>query len=468
MDRRRFLCTVTPIAVAAPLGCTTAVQSRRLREFHLSAVVGQALTDTGRPPVAAWTYGGSVPGPQLRVRQGDRVRVHVTNQLGVPTTVHWHGVRLPNAMDGVPHLTQPPIEPGERFVYEFDALDAGTYWYHSHFQSSEQLDRGLYGTLIVEERQPLPVHRDVTWVLDDWRITASGQISETFGNTHDMAHAGRIGNTVTVNGSVQDQFPVRAGERIRLRLVNAANARIFALRFQGHRPLVVAIDGQPVSPHGPDGGRIVVAPGMRCDVVIDAVGRAGERYEVQDVFYPREQFVLMDLVFGAAPRLADAVPPVTTLTGNPVPEPDLPSATTHEIVFGGGMMGNLHQAMLDGKPIDMRGLLRRGKAWAINGHVSDSHHMDPMLRLRIGRTYVFRMKNDTAWHHPIHLHGHAFRVLRRSGRPTPHREWQDTVLMSPREEVEVAFVADNPGSWMFHCHILEHQEGGMMSVVEVV
>lgn len=137
---------------------------------------------------------------------------------------------------------------------------------------------------------------------------------------------------------------------------------------------------------------------MRCDVVIDAVGRAGERYEVQDVFYPREQFVLMDLAYGTAPRLADTFPPVTTLTGNLVPEPDLPSASTHEILFGGGMMGNLHQAMLDGQPVDMRGLLRRGKAWAINGHVSDSHHMHPMLRLRLGRTYVFRMKNDTAWH----------------------------------------------------------------------
>lgn len=189
---------------------------------QLSAIAGQALTDTGKPPVRAWTYGGGVPGPQVRVRQGDRVRVHVTNQLAAPTTVHWHGVRLPNPMDGVPHLTQAPIEPGQRFVCEFDALDAGTYWYHSHFQSSEQLDRGLYGTLIVEERQPVPVHRDVTWVLDDWRITASGQVSETFGNTHDMAHAGRIGNTVTVNGSVQDQFALRAGERIRLRLVNAA------------------------------------------------------------------------------------------------------------------------------------------------------------------------------------------------------------------------------------------------------
>ncbi len=468
LDRRCFLYSLASLGIGTQLGCTPAVQKYPAREFELVAMAGQALTDTGKPSIAAWTYGGNVPGPQLRVRQGERVRVQVTNQLTAPTTVHWHGVRLPNAMDGVPHVTQPPIEPGQRFIYEFDAIDAGTYWYHSHFQSSEQVDRGLYGTLIVQEQEPLAVHRDVTWVLDDWRITAGGQVSESFGNAHDMSHAGRIGNVITVNGSVKDQFPIRAGERLRLRLVNAANARIFALRFLGHRPVIVALDGHPVPLHEPDGGRIVLAPGMRCDVVIDAVGAPGERYPVQELFYPRNQYVLMDLAYDTAPRMTGRMPPLAALAANPVKEPDLKSAKTHEIVFGGGMMGNLHQALLDGKQTDMRSLLRRGKAWAINGHVSDSHHdMEPMLRLALGQSYVFRMRNDTAWHHPIHLHGHTFRVTRRNGLATPHQEWRDTVLMSPREEIEVAFVADNPGNWMFHCHILEHHAGGMMGVVRV-
>ena len=468
IDRRHFLYSIASLGIGTQLGCVSAVQNYSAREFELLAMAGQAVTDTGKPSVAAWTYGGNVPGPQLRVRQGDRVRVQVTNQLAAPTTVHWHGVRLPNAMDGVPHLTQLPIEPGQRFIYEFDAIDAGTYWYHSHFQSSEQMDRGLYGTLIVEERVPPAVHRDVTWVLDDWRITASGQVSESFGNAHDMSHAGRIGNVVTVNGSVNDQFPIRAGEKFRLRLVNAANARIFALRFQGHRPVIIALDGHPVPLHEPDGGRIVLGPGMRCDVVIEAVGNPGERYPVQDLFSPRQQYVLMDLAYDAVQRTTDRLPLLVPLAANPVKEPDLKRAKTHEIVFRGGMMGNLHQALLDGKPTDMRGLLQRGKAWAINGHVSDSHHhMEPMLHLALGQSYVFRMRNDTAWHHPIHLHGHTFRVVRRNGLATPHLEWRDTVLMSPREEVEIAFVADNPGNWMFHCHILEHHAGGMMSVVKV-
>ena len=465
MERRRFL-QLLPVPLAVASGCASPPVPRR-KDFHLAAVDGRALAEAGRPGVAAWTFGGTVPGPELRVRQGDRVRVHFDNRLGQPTTVHWHGVRVPNAMDGVPHLTQEPVAPDGRFTYEFDATDAGTYWYHSHFHSSEQMDRGLYGALIVEEAQPPVFSRDVTWVLDDWRITAAGNVSESFGNAHDMSHAGRIGNVITVNGSMREQFRVTPGERIRLRLVNAANARIFGLRFRGHRPQVIALDGHPVFPHEPAQERIVLAPGMRCDLLLEAAGPPGSRHDVQDVFYPNDSYVLMELVYGdragAAPALARFVP----LAPNPLSEPDLGAAASHEVLFEGGMMGSLHTALLDGQPMDMRGLLRRGKAWAVNGVVSDDHAMKPSLVLQRGRSYVLRMRNATRWHHPIHLHGHAFRVLRRDGQDTRYREWQDTVLMSPDERVDIAFVADNPGDWMFHCHVVEHMEGGMMSVFRV-
>lgn len=466
MKRRSFLASLPPLAFPFTAGCVAARKQGRLREFELVAAEGRALTDTPHP-IRAWTYGGSVPGPELRVTQGDRVRVNVTNRLAVPTTVHWHGVRLPNAMDGVPHLTQHPIAPGQRFTYEFDAHDAGTYWYHSHFQSAEQLERGLHGVLVVEEPDAVPVDRDLTWVLDDWRITPAGALSEHFDNAHDMSHAGRIGNVITVNGSSQERFALRAGERLRLRLVNAANARIFGLQFRGHRPLVIALDGHPVQPHEPAGGRVVLGPGMRCDLLLEATGQPGERHEVHDVFYPRERYVLMDLAYAAQPRVQQSWPALQALAANPVPEPDLATAIAHEIAFEGGMMGTLHQALLDGRPTDMRGLLRRGKAWAINGTVAEGHEMKPMLLLERGRSYLLRMRNATRWHHPIHLHGHAFRVLRRNGEPTAQREWQDTVLMAPEETVDIAFVADNPGDWMFHCHILEHQDGGMMSVIRV-
>src|SRR5690606_22432072 len=145
MDRRRFLSLAAPAMLALPAAAAPPRAGAQLRSFELVAREAEALADSGRP-IPAWTFGGTVPGPQLRVRQGERLRVAVHNRLPQPTTVHWHGVRVPNAMDGVPHLTQAPIAPGGRFVYEFEVPDAGTYWYHSHFQSAEQLDRGLHGT----------------------------------------------------------------------------------------------------------------------------------------------------------------------------------------------------------------------------------------------------------------------------------------------------------------------------------
>jgi FtsP/CotA-like multicopper oxidase with cupredoxin domain len=175
------------------------------------------------------------------VRQGARLKIVVENRLAEETTVHWHGLRVPHAMDGVPHLTQPPIAPGARFVYEFAVPDAGTYWYHPHQRSSEQVGRGLSGPLIVEEREPIQVDRDLTWVLDDWRLLPDAQINPDFDNFMDASHNGRLGNTVTVNGRIPETFAVRAGKRLRLRLINAANARIFGLELEGHRPTVVAL-----------------------------------------------------------------------------------------------------------------------------------------------------------------------------------------------------------------------------------
>lgn len=429
------------------------------------------------PETTVWAYDGRVPGPEIRVRQGDRLRIAVTNRLAEETTVHWHGLRVPNAMDGVPHLTQRPIAPFETFTYEFDAVDAGTFWYHPHQRSHEQVGRGLHGALIVEEREPVTVDRDLCWVLGDWRLKEDASISNDFGAMMDMSHGGRLGNTVTVNGRVLDEVPVRAGERVRLRLVNAANARIFGLRFQEHRPVVIAIDGHPVEPHEPEDGRIVLAPAMRVDLVIDMTGASGDRTTVIDDFYPDRAYRLLDLGYGPD-RLRDKPPDTPVrLPANPVAEPDLSAADRHEVTLGGGMMGSMAGAMVDGRMTDMRTLLRQGMAWAINGVSSGGadrhgggdagHVMAPILTVTRGRTCVIAMANETAWPHPMHLHGHTFRVLSRNGRPTRFREWQDTVLLAPRERVEIAFVADNPGDWMFHCHILEHQAAGMMSTIRV-
>ncbi|MBX9589271.1 MAG: multicopper oxidase family protein [Hyphomonadaceae bacterium] len=463
LTRRSVLSGAAGLACAALLPRTAmAGSSFKLIPKQVKApLIGQPHPDT-----VVWAYNDLMPGPPIRVRQGDRLKIAVENQLAEETTVHFHGIRLPNAMDGVPHLTQTPIAPGREFIYEFDVPDAGTYWYHPH-QGSAQVGRGLAGALVVEEREPIQVDRDVVWLLQDWRLRPDGQISNDFGNMHDITHSGRIGNTVTINGRVQETFAVRSGERIRLRLINAANARIFGLSFAGHQPRVIAIDGQPVEPHEPSDGTIILAPAMRIDLILDMAAKPGERFQVLDSFYRGLEYRLIDLAYADTPYRERILDTAIALTPNAIPEPDLNRAERHEVAFNGGMMGQMMMRDRGMAGMNMRDMMQKGKVWFINGVAMLGHVMDPMLTLTRGRSYVLAMANETAWWHPIHLHGHVFRVLSRNGAPTRHREWQDTVLMEPREKVEIAFVADNPGDWMFHCHILEHQDGGMMGVIRV-
>jgi FtsP/CotA-like multicopper oxidase with cupredoxin domain len=457
--RRSFLAGLAGLAAAPllPLARGSAGAEPRLVEAQLVAGPARAqLVPASYPQTEVWAYNGTVPGPLIRLRQGDRLRARVRNALSEGTTVHWHGVRVPNAMDGVPVITQPSIEPGGEFVYEFAPPDAGTFFYHPHQKSYEQVGRGRAGALIGGEREPPKVDRDLLWVLGDWRLDADASIRAGFGGFMDVSHNGRVGNTVTINGRVAEEFRVRAGERIRLRLVNAASARVFGLRFAGHRPWVIALDGQPVEPHQPE--RVVLGPAMRADLLLDMTAQPGSRHAVQDDFYPRLAYELIRLSYGAEPPLRDKPGEPVRLPDNPLSEPALSRAERHRVVFTGGMMG------------DMRAM-RPGMAWAVNGASSGcgegASAFDPLFVMRRGQSYVLELVNDTAWHHPMHLHGHAFRVITRNGGATRHREWLDTVMLDPRERAEIAFVADNPGDWMFHCHVLEHQAGGMMACIRV-
>lgn len=457
MKRRHFLQLA---AGSAALALTPpAARAQSTPRILRAAPSRQSLVGERYPATAVWAYDGKVPGPVLRYRQGERLRIAVENALDAETTVHFHGIRLPNAMDGVPHLTQPPIaRNGGKFLYEFDLPDAGTYWYHPHLGSPEQVARGLYGALVVEEADPPGVDRDLVWVLSDWRLDREARNVEDFGAFMDASHAGRIGNSVTVNGALRESFEVHAGERIRLRLINASNARIYGLRFDGHGPWVIALDGHPTEPHQPLENRIVLGPAQRADLILDCSGAQGRSYPIIDDFYRRRAYRLMDVRYSEAPAIARATPPVPRLAPNPVAHPEPGEAERHRVVFGGGMMGAM--------PSQRE---HRGQFWTVNGRPvpEHDHRHPPLLTLARGRSYVLELVNDTSWHHPIHLHGHVFRVLSRQGTPNPRAEWGDTVLLDADSRAEIAFVADNPGDWMFHCHVLEHQATGMMAVLRV-
>jgi FtsP/CotA-like multicopper oxidase with cupredoxin domain len=441
--------------------------------LHAAPAV-QALAGGDYPKTEIWAFNGAAPGPLLRYRQGDRLQATLRNGLAQGTTVHFHGIRMPVAMDGVPGLTQDAVATGGTFDYDFDLPDAGTFWYHPHANSAEQVGRGLYGALIVEELEPPAVDRDLLWVLDDWRLDAEARIPP-FGHRHDESHQGRLGNTVTVNGDPDPMLRLRAGERVRLRLVNAANARVFGLTFEGHGPVVVALDGQPCTPHEPEGGRVDIGPAQRADLIIDAGGDPGARFRIIDGYYARQRYRLADIVYDdAAPLRTNPLDAPVALPANPLPPPELDGAVRQEVVLAGGAMFGMNMAQgghgmhLMGPEIDLEAMVKRGRFWALNG-VDAGHDAvpEPMMRVALGRTVVLAMHNHTEWDHPMHLHGHSFRVVARNGRPLDREEWRDTVMLAPHDTAEVAFVADNPGTWMFHCHILEHQMTGMTTVIAV-
>lgn len=469
LSRRGF---VLAAAGAAAATFVRPASSRASTERRIKIAPSQAqLSGPDGPHTPVWAYDGVVPGPTLRLRQGEPARIVVENGLAEDTTVHWHGIRLQNAMDGVPGLTQAPIKPGTSFTYEFTPPDAGTFWYHPHANSLVQLGRGLAGALIVEEAEPVAVDRDLMWLLQDWRLAKDGQIAPGFGSAMDAAMSGRVGNVITLNGTVPADESVNAGERVRLRLANASLARMMALRFEGHRPVIVAIDGQPCDPHEPEAGRLVLAPAMRIDVVIDMQGDPGKRFAVIDDFYDGLAYTLTNLVYGTAPPLrAHPLDAPLRLPRNPLPEPDLGEAVRQEIVLQGGMMGGGKLAGVGG----MMGMATPGMngtpAWAINGMsmTGDGHAgMAPQFTLKRGTTCHLTLRNETAWWHPMHIHGFSMLVLSRNGSPVPHRQWQDTVLMAPKDTIECAFVADNPGDWMLHCHVADHQMAGLMTVFQV-
>jgi len=467
-SRREFLKlgTATVLATCAP-GSAVAASAKDHDYLLTAANASIQLASDPFPETETWSFDNSSPGPLLRLRQGQPARIKVTNRLSQGLTVHWHGLRIVNSMDGVPILTQPPIAQGESFEYEFTPPDAGTFWYHSHMNTAEQVGRGLYGPIVVEERQAPPVDRDLVWVLDDWKLDRQAQIVTDFDNPRDLARAGRLGNTVTINGRIPQALAVRAGERIRLRLINAANARIFALRFRDHRALVVARDGQPLDPYEPR-GPIIIGPAQRYDLIIDMTGNPGRRYTVIDVYYPQSPSQLTSLAYapepGADSARRDEFP---GLPRNPLTEPDLGDPLVQRIDLMGGDLGQLEAARLGDQRLEMTRLYLLGKMWAINEIVNGGYSDPPLFTVERGRTVILDFSNHSAWPHPMHLHGHHFRVLEHSRDPEVIGRWLDTVLIGPEESARVAFVADNPGDWLFHCHILGHARAGMMAVIRV-
>lgn len=452
-----------------------------VREIHLEAREIMWDLAPGKR-IKAMAYNGQIPGPELRLKEGERVRIVLNNALTEPTTIHWHGVDVPNPMDGVPGVTQKPVQPGETFIYEFEALPAGTRWYHTHFQGHRQLDLGLYAPLIIEPAKPdpFPFDREYTLVFDDWATGMGNAVARTtegtagsrgsMGGMMGMMGGGMGGmmrgmmgggrhpayDTMTINGKAYpatQPLKVRKGERVRLRLINASADHTHVIRLAGHRLKVTHTDGNPLV-QAIEVDTVPIVPSERYDVqfVADKPGAwflycsqpghatAGEQMLV--VHDGREESKPEAPVEAAAGLTLWRYPLGRGRDVLPRPSGE---ERTFELTLSGGMMGS--------------------DVWTING--KRYPNTDP-LRLKKGDRVRVRLNNMSMEAHPMHLHGQSFKVLAVNGQRLTEPIVRDSVdVEAHMGSVNIEFTAHNPGDWFFHCHKPMHMEGGMITLAKI-
>ncbi len=395
----------------------------------------------------AWTYNGGVPGPMIVANVGDKLIVHFKNSLPEETTIHWHGLRVPNNMDGSPGLTQDPVPSGGEFRYEFTLPDAGTYWYHPHVNSSGQVGRGLYGPILIKDpKDPKAFGDDLVLVVSDMSLDSDGQLlaQDNGGKFGDLF--GREGNILLVNGKVVPTLKVRKGKQQRWRIINASRARYFNVRLHNHRFMRLGGDNG-LAERSEDVYSLLVTPSERADAVFTPANEPGTedmmRWSPTDRGYGS--------MFNRAP---EKMLRIVTVDEPPVTPEPIP---TH---------------LRDIEPIDITGAAERTMELTINLDNNDvvmgingvPYGHDKPFEATVGETQVWHVINHTVFAHPFHLHGYFFQVLDDTRVP----EWKDTINVPVDAQVDLAVrFDDRPGMWMLHCHILDHAEVGMMGHLHV-
>jgi FtsP/CotA-like multicopper oxidase with cupredoxin domain len=417
-------------------------------------------------PSDLWLYNDTIA-PVLRTRRNELFTAEFRNQLKEHSAIHWHGVRVPHDMDGVPYITQPPVKPGETFTYKFSPPDPGTFFFHPHCNTVEALGRGLAGVLIVEDpREQGLFDIEHVLVLKDWRSRHDGSFEE-FLTDAGATRSGTFGSLRTVNGEVQPVLRVQPGARVRLRIVNVDPTRIPMLSLRGvERSMVIATDGNACDPFALNGWRL--GPAQRADVAFIAPEKQGAEIVLEDVFSTRPRPLAKLVTAGQVLRSTRAV---LRLPAAELPQPDLKTATKLDVQLLAGSADPKLLAWAREMGVSPDEICLTQKAfWSINRQVWPGMGHEklppPLYELKAGRSYVMEMFNGTPHQHPMHMHGHTFRVLSSSNRDLPVH-WADTVLVRPKERIRIAFVAGKTGDWMFHCHIIEHQETGMMGYLRV-
>jgi len=465
-DRTDAAVAPSPSGYVSPDGPEVAATERArgtdgtVREVRLTAIECPVELGAGRT-VRTWTYNGELPGPEIRLAAGEILSVPVFNHLPESTSAHWHGLAIRNDMDGVPGLTQEPIEPGAGFNYRFKVTRPGTHWFHPH--TGVQLDRGLYGPLIIEDpREPLHYDSEWTVLLDDWVDGVDGStpdavLAELKGHRAPSpsrmlmsGHStllGRVPGNVKyplylVNGRTADDpvvFRATPGERIRIRFINAGSDTAFRVALGGHEMTVTHTDGFPVRHARTDA--LLIGMAERYDVLVTA----------GDGVFP---------LTAVAEGKDDAGLAILRTATGAAPSPGVRPAELDRTLLTADRLLADDSVSLPGRRPDrtirltLTGSMARYD-WGFNGEPYDPEARHPV---RAGERVRIILRNHTKMWHPIHLHGHTFGLPDGGAR-------KDTVIVVPGQSLSVDLNADNPGLWMLHCHNLYHSESGMMTVL---
>jgi FtsP/CotA-like multicopper oxidase with cupredoxin domain len=397
--------------------------------------------------IKAWGFNQTVPGPLIKAKKGDTLAITVKNELPQATVVHWHGIRLPASMDGTGEV-QKPIQPGESFTYQFEVPDAGTFWYHSHQNETEQMERGLYGSLVVEEESRLVVDADRVLMIDDMKLAKDHSIKKgNFVGRWKERHDGREGDTLLINGKENYSIEMHEGQRERWRIINASSARYIRFSLSGKSFTLVGTDGglieTPIELK-----EILLTPGERIDIIAGPFNN-GELFYIESLPYNRMTFLKAKHNVFATVIVKEAKASVAYVP-----------ARLSEIK----MLASKEAEVTRKVNFSVGASWKHGIDFLVN---SDMHTNDAPVH--VGELQVWEVSNTSLMDHPFHLHGFFFQVIEQNGKTPEYKSWKDTYNLKPKSKVKIAWIPDNrPGRWMYHCHILEHHEAGMMAHFEVI
>lgn len=454
---------------------TTSFETLTGNEFNIVAKEAtHQLND--KVSVNALTFNGSVPGSQIRVTQGEKVKINLINELSNPVTIHWHGIRVPNDMDGIPGVTQNAVQPGENFTYEFTPTDPGTYMYHTHQNAVEDMDKGLYGSFIVEPKEKT-YDRDYTLMLDEWMSTSEDEHSESEMQGMDHSNMGGMENTdnesmdmggmghdmsaydiFTMNGKSGasiEPLMVKKGEKVRIRLINVGFMS-HKIHLHGHDFKIAAIDGQELNkPQEIKDQVVAIAPGERYDIEFTA-DNPGEWYIECHGDMEGTEGMKTTIQYEGVSESKDQ-----SNQGDELPEFTFTN-------YGGSKEGKftLNQNYDVEYTMDLNTAMDDEKmVYTINNQTFPNTEN---INVKEGDLVKVKLVNNSMMDdHPMHLHGHFFQVLSKNGKPIKGSPIiKDTVNLKPGDEYVVAFKADNPGNWLFHCHDLHHASAGMVNMVK--